>query len=209
VVRQLSRRLARSARGNARPQKQGTEAGAVGNERVSPRAGNDFSPRPSSSTVIDAETMKVIATIPVGEFPHGLRPSPDGKWVYVANANGTTLGVIDTATNTKVADIEVGQRPVQVGFSPDGKFDVATRVLVGKVPVGVGPIQVFVTPDNKYVLAANVAVLDIDAKKVIATIPSGAGPNGISFSMRAPAPASAATMELMMPAMEGMPGMGP
>lgn len=63
-------------------------------------------------TAINAVTMESIATIPVGEYPHGLRPSPDGKWVYVANAKGTTLSVIDTATNTKVADIEVGQKPV-------------------------------------------------------------------------------------------------
>jgi 40-residue YVTN family beta-propeller repeat len=89
--------------------------------------------------------MEAIATIPVGAYPHGLRPSPDGKWVYVANAKGTMLSVIDTATDTKVADIEVGQKPVQVGFSPDGRFvylslnaenavgkvDVATRTLVG------------------------------------------------------------------------------
>ncbi|MBK9612882.1 MAG: hypothetical protein IPO34_15925 [Dehalococcoidia bacterium] len=30
--------------------------------------------------------------------------------------------MIDTATNRKVADIEVGQKPVQVGFSPDNRF---------------------------------------------------------------------------------------
>ena len=139
--------------------------------------------------------MKTIATIPVGEYPHGLRPSPDGKWVYVANAKGTTLSVIDTATNTKVADIEVGQKPVQVGFSPDGKFvyfslnaenavgkvDVATRAPVGKVNVGIGPIQVFVTPDSEYLLAANqgtkdnpsttVSIIDTTTFKVVGGVP--------------------------------------
>jgi YVTN family beta-propeller protein len=67
--------------------------------------------------------------------------------VYVANAKSTTLSVIDTQSNTKIADIEVGERPVQVGFSRDGKYvyvslngenslgkvDVATRTLVGKL----------------------------------------------------------------------------
>lgn len=147
--------------------------------------------------------MKTISTIPVGKYPHGLRPSPDGKWVYVANAKDTTLSVIDTATNTKVADIEVGQKPVQVAFSPDGKFvyfslnaenaigkvDVASRTLVGKVKVEGGPIQVFVTPDNKNILAANqgtqdnpsttVSIIDAATFTVAKTIETGKGAHGV------------------------------
>jgi YVTN family beta-propeller protein len=111
--------------------------------------------------------------------------------------------VIDTATNTNVAEVEVGQRPVQVGFSPDGKFvyfslngenvigkvDVATRTLVGKVQVGTGPIQVYVTPDNKYVLAANqgtqdtpsttVSIIDTASFKVVNTLETGQGAHGV------------------------------
>jgi len=149
--------------------------------------------------------MKAIATIPVGAYPHGLRPSPDGKWVYVANAKGTTLSVIETATNTKVANIEVGQKPVQVAFAPDGrsiyfslnaenaigKVDMATRTLVGKVKVGGGPVQVFVTPDNRYVLAANqgtkdnpsttVSIIDTTTFAVVKTVETGAGAHGVTI----------------------------
>jgi YVTN family beta-propeller protein len=64
----------------------------------------------------DVDSMTTVASIPVGEFPHGRRPSPDGRWVYVANAKSTTLGVIDTQSNTKVADIEVGERPVSEDY---------------------------------------------------------------------------------------------
>jgi YVTN family beta-propeller protein len=224
--------------------------------------------------VINVDSMTTITTIPVGEYPHGLRASPDGRWVYVANAKSTTLSVIDTQINKKVADIEVGERPVQVGFSPDGKYvyfslngenalgkvEVATRKLVGKVSVGVGPIQVFVTPDNKYVLVANqgkqdqpsttislvdtatfkvastietgegahgividpsgryayitniyentVAVIDLRQKTVVARIPSGTAPNGISFSSLPAIPASSAEIQLEIPELE-MPGMTP
>jgi YVTN family beta-propeller protein len=35
-------------------------------------------------SVIDTGTDKVLATVPVGERPRGIRPSPDGKHVYVA-----------------------------------------------------------------------------------------------------------------------------
>ncbi|MCC6176214.1 MAG: YncE family protein, partial [Chloroflexi bacterium] len=146
---------------------------------------------------------QAIATIPVGKYPHGLRPSPDGRWVYVANAKDTTLSVIDTASNTRVADINVGKSPVQVGYSPDGltvyfslngenavgKVDVATRTLLGKAPVGVGPIQVYVSPDNQYVLVANqgtksnpsttVSILDTESFAVINTVETGLGAHGV------------------------------
>jgi YVTN family beta-propeller protein len=154
-------------------------------------------------SAIDVATMKTLATIPVGKYPHGLRPSPDGKWIYIANAKDTTLSVIDTTTNKKVTDIQVGQRPVQVGFSPDGKFvyfslngenaigkvDVTTRKLLGSVKVGAGPIQVFVSPDNKYVLAANqgteqkpsttVSIIDAAKFSVVGTVETGKGAHGV------------------------------
>ena len=111
--------------------------------------------------------------------------------------------MIDTATNRKVADIEVGQKPVQVGFSPDGRFvyvslngenavgkvDVSTRKLAGKVQVGAGPIQVYVTPDGKYLLAANqgtkdkpsttVSIVDTATFTVLDTVPTGQGAHGV------------------------------
>jgi YVTN family beta-propeller protein len=30
-------------------------------------------------SVIDVYSMTNVATIPIGEYPHGLRPSPDGR----------------------------------------------------------------------------------------------------------------------------------
>ena len=48
----------------------------------------------------------------------------------------------------------------------------------------------------------NVAVLDIAACKVIATIATGAGPNGISFAPLAPSPAPAVAIELDVMKME-------
>lgn len=76
--------------------------------------------------------MEPIASIPVGAGPHGSRPSPDGKWVYVANIADTTLSVIDTDTDKKVADVEVGQAPAQ---SHSHRTDAScTQRLMGKTP---------------------------------------------------------------------------
>src|SRR5262249_36833947 len=35
-------------------------------------------------TIVDATTFQVVATVPVGTRPRGVKVSPDGKTVYVA-----------------------------------------------------------------------------------------------------------------------------
>jgi len=48
----------------------------------------------------------VIATVPVGVNPYGgIAVTPDGKSVYVGNANSYDVSVIDTATNTVIQTI--------------------------------------------------------------------------------------------------------
>ena len=46
-------------------------------------------------SVIDVATMKPLAAIPVGKYPHGLRASPDGKWGWSKGA-GSRLTEIRT-----------------------------------------------------------------------------------------------------------------
>lgn len=61
----------------------------------------------------------------------------------------------------------------------------------------IDPASRFAYISNIY--GGNVSVIDIEAQKVVATIPSGAGPNGISFSPIAPATADSPEMEIAMP----------
>ena len=44
--------------------------------------------------------------------------SPDGTRVYVANTGSDSVSVIDTAANTVVATIGVGNGPIAVAVSP-------------------------------------------------------------------------------------------
>lgn len=64
-------------------------------------------------------------------------------------------------------------------------------------------------PTNIY--ENNVSVVDIDQKTVIANIPSGIAPNGISFSAlpAIPAPSSEVGLEIPERDMIDMPGMTP
>jgi YVTN family beta-propeller protein len=54
-------------------------------------------------------TPELVATIPVGELPHGIWPSGDGSRVYVALENGEHCMAIDTVTNKVIANIPIGQ----------------------------------------------------------------------------------------------------
>ncbi len=61
----------------------------------------------------------LVATLPLGDLPHGLWPSPDGTRVYVGLENGDAVQVIDTATNTLVKTIPVGQLPQALVYVPN------------------------------------------------------------------------------------------
>ena len=52
---------------------------------------------------------ELVATIPVGELPHGIWPSGDGSRVYVALENGQHCVAIDTVTNKVIAKVPIGQ----------------------------------------------------------------------------------------------------
>lgn len=60
---------------------------------------------------IDLATKSVIKEIPAGNAPHGVVVSPDGKFVYVTNLLSQDLSIIDTAGDTEVGRIEVGEMP--------------------------------------------------------------------------------------------------
>ena len=64
-------------------------------------------------------TPELVATIPVGELPHGIWPSGDGSRVYVALENGERCVAIDTATNKVVANIPIGQTTQALVYMPN------------------------------------------------------------------------------------------
>jgi YVTN family beta-propeller protein len=65
------------------------------------------------------ETPELVATIPVGELPHGIWPSGDGSRVYVALENGEHCVAIDTLTNKVIATIPIGQTTQALVYVPN------------------------------------------------------------------------------------------
>jgi YVTN family beta-propeller protein len=69
---------------------------------------------------------ELVATIPVGDLPHGIWPSGDGTRVYIALENGQHAVAIDTLSNKVVANIPIGQTTQALVYVP------------GAVPTGDG-----------------------------------------------------------------------
>ncbi|MEO6902590.1 MAG: YncE family protein [Bacteroidia bacterium] len=97
--------------------------------------------------------------------PLQLYPTPDSKFIYVADQGGMNgdstsnkVYVIDVATSAVINTITVGNKAHGIVVDADGEFAYVTN-----------------SADN------TVSVIDISSQKVVRTIPVGKGPNGISF----------------------------
>ncbi|PSJ64093.1 YncE family protein [Pseudaminobacter soli (ex Li et al. 2025)] len=69
--------------------------------------------------VFRTDDFSKVATIPVGKLPHGIWPSGDGTRVYVGLENEDKLAAIDTASNTVIANVPIGQAAQAVVYVPN------------------------------------------------------------------------------------------
>jgi len=65
------------------------------------------------------KTPELVATIPVGDLPHGIWPSGDGSRVYVALENGEHCVAIDTISNKVIGNIAIGQTTQALVYVPN------------------------------------------------------------------------------------------
>jgi len=77
--------------------------------------------------VFRTDDFSQVATIPVGNLPHGVWPSGDGSRIYVGLENDDALTAIDTATNTVIANIPIGQAPQAIAYVPNAAPDPDDR----------------------------------------------------------------------------------
>ena len=89
--------------------------------------------------VYRTDDFSQVATIPVGNLPHGIWPSGDGTRIYVGLENADALAVIDTATNKVVANISIGQAPQAIAYvpnaapNPDDRQNLQSLGVAGQV----------------------------------------------------------------------------
>ncbi|QCP50796.1 YncE family protein [Trinickia violacea] len=100
--------------------------------------------------VFRTDDFSQVATVPVGNLPHGLWPSGDGSRIYIGLENADAMTAIDTLSNKVIATVPIGQAPQAVTYVPnavpegDGTQNLQTLGLAGQtahivlVPVGSG-----------------------------------------------------------------------
>ncbi|RKG80502.1 hypothetical protein D7W79_07765 [Corallococcus exercitus] len=128
-------------------------------------------------SVIDASTNRVIATIPVGKRPRGLRLSADGQRLYVAvsgsmrappgvdedtlpppDRTADGIALVDTRTRQVLRVLESGDDPESFDVSPDGQ-------------------RLYVSNED----AARASVVDVATGKVTHAVPVGGEPEGVTL----------------------------
>ena len=84
--------------------------------------------------------------------------TPDGSKVYVTDLNLGTVSVIATTSNTVIATIPVGSRPVGVAITPDGAkvyvinsgsisvIATASNTVLATIPLAGGAFGNFIQP---------------------------------------------------------------
>ena len=153
----------------------------------------------------------VTATVPVGSGPEDVAVTPNGAYAYVTNygtfGGGTTVSVINTATNTVTATITGFNSPDGVAVTPNGAYvyvansgnnsvsviSTATNSVTTTIPVGNDPISVALTPNGAYAYVTNwnsgtVSVINTTTNTVTATVPVGTGPTSAAIAPKGTPP---------------------
>ncbi len=129
------------------------------------------------------------------------------QYAYITNELGSTVTMIDTASNKAAATVNFPGfiDPIGIAVSPDGSiayvsnllanqvtvFDTRTTNLIGFIPTGIRPVGIAVTPDGSRLYIANqgdnltgttVTAVDTTTNSVINTITVDEGPTSLVIS---------------------------
>ncbi len=151
--------------------------------------------------IAPAETA-VLAVITTGARPQAVAISPDGTRAYVANWQGNSVTVIDTATGTVIATVAVETGPNAVAISPDGTrayianfssnnvavIDTSTNTVIGSIETPSNASGVAFSPDGTRAYISyggyytGVSIVDTATNTVITTHSTGGNPKSVAVS---------------------------
>ncbi|QIS11715.1 hypothetical protein F5544_19235 [Nocardia arthritidis] len=154
-------------------------------------------------SIIDTETNKMSASIPVPGIPYGLAASADGKFVYTVT--DIAVAAISTTTNSVVRQSarEVRGPADSVALTPDGRrlyvangvnptvtvYDTQAMAPLTTIPFSAGQLYgvklVVMAPDGKHAYVGDphgISVVDTAADTVVTQIPREAQPVRMAVS---------------------------
>jgi len=145
----------------------------------------------------------IVTNVPVGHGSEGFDLTPDGKELWVANAQDQTISIIDVASKKVVATIPSTQAANRLKITLDGKYafvsdmsandvlviDVATRKEYKKIPLPASSEGLLMAPGGRTVYTTlntrdAVAVIDLATMKMTGEVKTGRGPDGLAWAAR-------------------------
>jgi YVTN family beta-propeller protein len=154
--------------------------------------------RLNNVTVFDLKTLAVMTTIATGQNPDAIIREPFTGMIITCNGRSNDLTLIDPAKNTVVGSISVGGKPEEAASDGKGRLfvniedknevvciDLVTRKVTQHWPLSAdGPTGLKYDPaTNRLFVGCEDKLLVLDSRdgKVVASIPIGAGCDGVAF----------------------------
>jgi DNA-binding beta-propeller fold protein YncE len=148
-----------------------------------------------------APSLWNIDTVAVGPRSEGFDLSPDGKELWIANAQQSTISIIDVHERKIVQTIPSTKAANRIKFSPDGKYvlvpdvsgvellviDAAARKEYKRITLPGNSEGVVIAPDGRYAYTTlnsrdGVAVIDMKSMTFLQELKTGKGPDGLAWA---------------------------
>jgi YVTN family beta-propeller protein len=128
-------------------------------------------------TVIDTRTDSVVAVIPVGTRPRGVRLAPDGKTVFVALSGSPKCP-------PTMPDEECEKLTTDKSKDGVAVVDVATRRVTRVLPGGSDPETFDISHDGSTLFVSNedahtASIVDVPSGEIRSTVAVGKEPEGV------------------------------
>jgi YVTN family beta-propeller protein len=145
--------------------------------------------------IVDPASLTIVARVPVGDNPHEVAVSDDGKIAYITNYGGNTIAVVDLVAQKPLAPIDLGALRLPHGlqfvggklyFTAEGakvvgRYDPVTQKIDWVIGTGQNRTHmVTVSKDLKTVFTSNVssATISIIEQGPVQGGPPPRGPGG-------------------------------
>jgi YVTN family beta-propeller protein len=171
-----------------------------------PGAPQSSAPPPGPPPGAPRKTWRVT-NVPAGRGSEGFDLSPDGKQIWVANAQDGTITIIDVVSKKALQTFPVSVRGNRLKFTPDGKrvlvsggssgspktnlaiLDAGTQKEVKGFDLGGGSAGILIVPDGSRAYIAvsakdELAAVDLHKLEITGKLATGKGPDGLAWAQR-------------------------
>ena len=144
-----------------------------------------------------------VTNIPVGHGSEGFDVTPDGKELWVANAQDRTISVVDLASKKVVQTIPSTAAANRLKITPDGRYafvsdlngnemlvvDTATRKEFKRISLPGHSEGIVMAADGRTVYTTlnerdSVAAIDLQTMTMTGEVKTGRGPDGLAWAAR-------------------------